>query len=147
MCSSKLTASFFFLQKRVVQGKEPPHLMSMFGGKPLVVYKGGTSREGGQTAPAATRLFQVRSSTSGATRAVEVRAGRGSPGGVQPTMGTRAMGEFSALPPWKRNLGQDTNSEPHCSERKCTQTPLCNNTGEIKSWNFPSFQLQEACPY
>lgn len=46
--------------------------MSMFGGKPLVVYKGGTSREGGQTAPAATRLFQVRSSTSGATRAVEV---------------------------------------------------------------------------
>lgn len=47
--------------------------MSMFGGKPLVVYKGGTSREGGQTAPAATRLFQVRSSTSGATRAVEVR--------------------------------------------------------------------------
>ncbi|XP_064583537.1 gelsolin isoform X1 [Zonotrichia leucophrys gambelii] len=60
------------VQKRVVQGKEPPHLMSMFGGKPLVVYKGGTSREGGQTAPAATRLFQVRSSTSGATRAVEL---------------------------------------------------------------------------
>ncbi|XP_010181365.1 PREDICTED: gelsolin, partial [Mesitornis unicolor] len=59
------------VQKRVVQGKEPPHLMSMFGGKPLVVYKGGTSREGGQTAPAETRLFQVRSSTSGATRAVE----------------------------------------------------------------------------
>lgn len=46
--------------------------MSMFGGKPLIVYKGGTSREGGQTAPAETRLFQVRSSTSGATRAVEV---------------------------------------------------------------------------
>uniref|UniRef100_A0A8D0EK78 Gelsolin n=1 Tax=Strix occidentalis caurina TaxID=311401 RepID=A0A8D0EK78_STROC len=60
------------VQKRVVQGKEPPHLMSMFGGKPLIVYKGGTSREGGQTAPAATRLFQVRSSTSGATRAVEL---------------------------------------------------------------------------
>lgn len=47
--------------------------MSMFGGKPLIVYKGGTSRAGGQTAPAETRLFQVRSSTSGATRAVEVR--------------------------------------------------------------------------
>ncbi|KAK2535262.1 Gsn [Columba livia] len=60
------------VQKRVVQGKEPPHLMSMFGGKPLIVYKGGTSREGGQTAPAETRLFQVRSSTSGATRAVEL---------------------------------------------------------------------------
>ncbi|XP_077161625.1 gelsolin isoform X3 [Paroedura picta] len=60
------------VQKRVVQGKEPPHLMSLFGGKPLIVYKGGTSREGGQTSPAATRLFQVRSSTSGATRAVEL---------------------------------------------------------------------------
>ncbi|XP_063209095.1 gelsolin isoform X1 [Chroicocephalus ridibundus] len=60
------------VQKRVVQGKEPPHLVSMFGGKPLIVYKGGTSREGGQTAPADTRLFQVRSSTSGATRAVEL---------------------------------------------------------------------------
>uniref|UniRef100_A0A8C8RIZ5 Gelsolin n=1 Tax=Pelusios castaneus TaxID=367368 RepID=A0A8C8RIZ5_9SAUR len=60
------------VQKRVVQGKEPAHLMSMFGGKPLIVYKGGTSRDGGQTAPAATRLFQVRSSTSGATRAVEL---------------------------------------------------------------------------
>ncbi|KAJ6652860.1 hypothetical protein lerEdw1_010578 [Lerista edwardsae] len=60
------------VQKRVVQGKEPPHLMSMFGGKPLIVYKGGTSREGGQTSPAATRFFQVRSSTSGATRAVEI---------------------------------------------------------------------------
>uniref|UniRef100_A0A8B9ZJ56 Gelsolin n=1 Tax=Anas platyrhynchos TaxID=8839 RepID=A0A8B9ZJ56_ANAPL len=60
------------VQKRVVQGKEPPHLMSMFGGKPLIVYKGGTSRGGGQTTPAETRLFQVRSSTSGATRAVEL---------------------------------------------------------------------------
>ncbi|XP_054853422.1 gelsolin isoform X1 [Eublepharis macularius] len=60
------------VQKRVVQGKEPPHLMSLFGRKPLIVYKGGTSREGGQTSPAATRLFQVRSSTSGATRAVEL---------------------------------------------------------------------------
>ncbi|XP_015271373.1 PREDICTED: gelsolin isoform X2 [Gekko japonicus] len=60
------------VQKRVVQGKEPPHLMSLFGGKPLIVYQGGTSREGGQTSPAATRLFQVRSSTSGATRAVEL---------------------------------------------------------------------------
>ncbi|EMP34604.1 Gelsolin [Chelonia mydas] len=61
-------------EKRVVQGKEPAHLMSMFGRKPLIVYKGGTSRDGGQTAPAATRLFQVRSSTSGATRAVELDA-------------------------------------------------------------------------
>ncbi|KAL7980958.1 hypothetical protein Chor_002112 [Crotalus horridus] len=58
-------------QKRVVQGKEPPHLMSIFDGKPLIIFQGGTSREGGQTSPAPTRLFQVRSSTSGATRAIE----------------------------------------------------------------------------
>lgn len=59
-------------QVRVVQGKEPAHLMSLFGGKPMVVYKGGTSREGGQTEPAETRLFQVRSNSAGNTRAVEV---------------------------------------------------------------------------
>lgn len=46
--------------------------MSLFGGKPMIIYRGGTSREGGQTAPASTRLFQVRASSSGATRAVEV---------------------------------------------------------------------------
>ncbi|XP_054544554.1 gelsolin isoform X2 [Talpa occidentalis] len=60
------------VQSRVVQGKEPAHLMSLFGGKPMIIYKGGTSRETGQTAPASTRLFQVRSSSSGATRAVEI---------------------------------------------------------------------------
>lgn len=60
-------------QVRVMQGKEPAHLMSLFGGKPMVVYKGGTSREGGQSAPADTRLFQVRSNSAGHTRAVEVR--------------------------------------------------------------------------
>ncbi|KAK1334187.1 hypothetical protein QTO34_005187 [Cnephaeus nilssonii] len=59
-------------RSRVVQGKEPAHLMSLFGGKPMIIYKGGTSREGGQTAPASTRLFQVRASSSGATRAVEI---------------------------------------------------------------------------
>ncbi|XP_067825870.1 gelsolin-like isoform X2 [Heptranchias perlo] len=62
------------VQVRVIQGKEPAHLMSMFGGKPMVVYQGGTSREGGQTAPAENRLFQVRASSCGSTRAVEVNA-------------------------------------------------------------------------
>ncbi|XP_017280996.1 gelsolin a isoform X1 [Kryptolebias marmoratus] len=61
-------------QVRVVQGKEPAHLMSLFGGQPMVVYKGGTSREGGQSAPAEVRLFQVRSNSAGHTRAVEVEA-------------------------------------------------------------------------
>uniref|UniRef100_A0A673GV36 Gelsolin n=1 Tax=Sinocyclocheilus rhinocerous TaxID=307959 RepID=A0A673GV36_9TELE len=62
------------VQVRVVQGKEPAHLISLFGGQPMVVHKGGTSREGGQTAPAETRLFQVRSNSAGCTRAVEVDA-------------------------------------------------------------------------
>lgn len=69
----------FACQVRVVQGKEPAHLMSLFGGQPMVVYRGGTSREGGQSSPAETRLFQVRSNSAGHTRAVEVRA---SPFGV-----------------------------------------------------------------
>ncbi|KAM9325757.1 gelsolin isoform 2-T3 [Gastrophryne carolinensis] len=60
------------VQVRVVQGKEPPHLLSLFGGKPLIVYKGGTSREGGQTPDAAIRLFQIRASSSGYSRAIEV---------------------------------------------------------------------------
>ncbi|XP_073680927.1 gelsolin a isoform X1 [Garra rufa] len=61
-------------QVRVVQGKEPAHLMSLFGGQPMVVHKGGTSRDGGQTAPAETRFFQVRSNSAGCTRAVELEA-------------------------------------------------------------------------
>ncbi|XP_077478181.1 gelsolin a isoform X1 [Stigmatopora argus] len=61
-------------QVRVMQGKEPAHLMSLFGGQPMVVYKGGTSRDGGQSSPAETRLFQVRSNSAGHTRAVEVDA-------------------------------------------------------------------------
>lgn len=47
--------------------------MSLFGGQPMVVYRGGTSRDGGQSEPAETRLFQVRSNSAGHTRAVEVR--------------------------------------------------------------------------
>ncbi|XP_063051604.1 gelsolin b [Engraulis encrasicolus] len=62
------------VQVRVIQGKEPAQLMSLFGGKPLVVYRGGTSRDGGQTQAADTRLFQVRANTAGNTRAVEVEA-------------------------------------------------------------------------
>ncbi|XP_070820100.1 gelsolin-like [Chaetodon trifascialis] len=60
------------VQVRVVQGKEPAHLMSLFGGKPMVVHKGGTSREGGQSEVADTRLFQVRANSAGDSRAVEV---------------------------------------------------------------------------
>ncbi|XP_069017858.1 gelsolin a isoform X2 [Embiotoca jacksoni] len=62
------------VQVRVMQGKEPAHLMCLFGGQPMVVYKGGTSREGGQSAPAEVRLFQVRSNSAGHSRAVELDA-------------------------------------------------------------------------
>lgn len=65
----------------MVQGKEPPHLLSLFGGKPMIVYKGGTSREGGQAQEADIRLFQVRASSSGYTRAVEVSGRWVNPGG------------------------------------------------------------------
>nr|XP_043883030.1 gelsolin-like [Solea senegalensis] len=60
------------VQVRVVQGKEPAHLMSLFGDQPMVVYKGGTSREGGQSEAADVRLFQVRANPADDTRAVEV---------------------------------------------------------------------------
>uniref|UniRef100_A0A4W6FB52 Gelsolin n=1 Tax=Lates calcarifer TaxID=8187 RepID=A0A4W6FB52_LATCA len=60
------------VQVRVIQGKEPAHLMSLFAGQPMVVYKGGTSREGGQSEVADTRLFQVRANPVKDTRAVEV---------------------------------------------------------------------------
>lgn len=60
------------MKVRVIQGKEPPHLMSIFGGQPMVVHKGGTSRKGGQSQASAVRLFQVRANPAGHTRAVEV---------------------------------------------------------------------------
>uniref|UniRef100_A0A671KBP4 Gelsolin n=1 Tax=Sinocyclocheilus anshuiensis TaxID=1608454 RepID=A0A671KBP4_9TELE len=60
------------VQVRVIEGKEPPHLMSIFGGQPMVVHKGGTSREGGQSKASAICLFQVRANPAGHTRAVEV---------------------------------------------------------------------------
>ncbi|CAB1345899.1 unnamed protein product [Coregonus sp. 'balchen'] len=52
------------VQVRVIQGKEPAHLMSLFGGKPMVVHQGGTSREGGQAHAADTQLFQVDAAAS-----------------------------------------------------------------------------------
>lgn len=56
----------------MTQGQEPPHLMSLFQGKPMIIHSGGTSRKGGQTETASTRLFHIRQSSSHATRAVEV---------------------------------------------------------------------------
>nr|XP_019946519.1 PREDICTED: adseverin [Paralichthys olivaceus] len=64
----------FAVQVRVCQGKEPPHLLSLFKKKPLVVYKNGTSRLGGQAPPPPTRLFQVRQNLATITRIAEVDA-------------------------------------------------------------------------
>ncbi|XP_006001649.1 gelsolin [Latimeria chalumnae] len=61
------------VQVRVTQGQEPPHLVSLFKGKTLIIHAGGTSRQGGQTASADQRLFHVRMSSNGAKRAVEVK--------------------------------------------------------------------------
>uniref|UniRef100_A0A8D3B432 Scinderin n=1 Tax=Scophthalmus maximus TaxID=52904 RepID=A0A8D3B432_SCOMX len=62
------------VQVRVCQGKEPPHLLSLFKAKPLIVYKSGTSRLGGQAPPPLTRLFQVRRNLATITRIAEVDA-------------------------------------------------------------------------
>uniref|UniRef100_A0A4W6CYU4 Scinderin like a n=1 Tax=Lates calcarifer TaxID=8187 RepID=A0A4W6CYU4_LATCA len=61
-------------QVRVTQGQEPPHLVSLFKDKPLVIHLGGTSRESGQSKPASTQLFHIRQSSTKATRAVEPTA-------------------------------------------------------------------------
>uniref|UniRef100_A0A8D0CG01 Scinderin n=1 Tax=Scleropages formosus TaxID=113540 RepID=A0A8D0CG01_SCLFO len=61
-------------QVRVTQGKEPAHLLSLFKSKPLIIYKNGTSRTGGQAPPPATRLFQVRRNLGTTTRIVEAEA-------------------------------------------------------------------------
>uniref|UniRef100_A0A4W5PIF3 Scinderin n=1 Tax=Hucho hucho TaxID=62062 RepID=A0A4W5PIF3_9TELE len=66
------------VQVRVSQGKEPAHLLSLFKAKPLIVYKSGTSRIGGQIPAAPTRLFQVRRNLGTITRIAEVDAEAGS---------------------------------------------------------------------
>uniref|UniRef100_A0A8C0ZRT3 Scinderin n=1 Tax=Castor canadensis TaxID=51338 RepID=A0A8C0ZRT3_CASCN len=60
------------IQVRVSQGKEPAHLLSLFKDKPLIIYKNGTSKKGGQAPAPPTRLFQVRRNLASITRIVEV---------------------------------------------------------------------------
>lgn len=66
------TVCHFQPQVRVTQGQEPPHLMSLFQGKTMIIHSGGTSRKGGQSHAASTRLFHIRQSSAHSTRAVEV---------------------------------------------------------------------------
>ncbi|XP_076846634.1 scinderin like a [Brachyhypopomus gauderio] len=62
------------VQVRVTQGQEPPHLISLFKGKPILIFLGGTSRKGGQSKPGSTRLFHIRQSSTRASRSVEVES-------------------------------------------------------------------------
>ncbi|XP_070689028.1 scinderin like a [Pempheris klunzingeri] len=83
-CQGELAASAFLTvqlddslggvatQVRVTQGQEPPHLMSLFKDKPVVVHLGGTCRKCGESQPGSTRLFHIRLSSTKVTRAVEV---------------------------------------------------------------------------
>uniref|UniRef100_A0A803VCP5 Villin-1 n=1 Tax=Ficedula albicollis TaxID=59894 RepID=A0A803VCP5_FICAL len=59
------------VQIRVTMGKEPAHLMAIFKGK-MVVYSGGTSREGSAEPAPSTRLFQVHGTNEYNTKAFEV---------------------------------------------------------------------------
>ncbi|KAM6332281.1 villin-1 isoform 2-T2 [Podargus strigoides] len=59
------------VQVRVTMGKEPAHLMAIFKGK-MVVYAGGTSREGNQEPTPSTRLFHVHGTNEYNTKAFEV---------------------------------------------------------------------------
>uniref|UniRef100_A0A8C6UW07 Scinderin n=1 Tax=Neogobius melanostomus TaxID=47308 RepID=A0A8C6UW07_9GOBI len=59
---------------RVCQGKEPPHLLSLFKSKPLIIYKNGTSRLGGSAPHPDKQLFQVRRNLASITRIAEVDA-------------------------------------------------------------------------
>ncbi|XP_042639811.1 villin-1 isoform X2 [Tyto alba] len=59
------------VQIRVTMGKEPAHLMAIFKGR-MVVYAGGTSREGGKEPAPPTRLFHVHGTNEYNTKAFEV---------------------------------------------------------------------------
>ncbi|XP_048414224.1 advillin isoform X2 [Stegostoma tigrinum] len=60
------------VQVRITMGKEPRHFLAIFKGK-LIVYEGGTGREGMKEEPP-VRLFQVRGTDEVNTKATEVPA-------------------------------------------------------------------------
>ncbi|XP_069012200.1 advillin isoform X2 [Embiotoca jacksoni] len=61
------------VQVRVTMGKEPRHFMAMFKGK-MVVFEGGTSRNGSSDPEPPVRLFQVHGSDPTNTKTIEVPA-------------------------------------------------------------------------
>ncbi|XP_064419960.1 villin-1 [Latimeria chalumnae] len=61
------------VQVRVPMGKEPAHLMAIFKGK-MVVYEGGSSRDGSSNVGPSVRLFRVHGTNEYNTKAYEVVA-------------------------------------------------------------------------
>ncbi|XP_029947925.1 advillin [Salarias fasciatus] len=61
------------VQVRVTMGKEPRHFMAIFKGK-MVIFEGGTSRNGSSEPEPPVRLFQVRGSDQTNTKTIEVPA-------------------------------------------------------------------------
>jgi hypothetical protein len=62
------------VQVRVVQGKEPPHFRAIFKG-PLIISNGGFSRsEKANVGLSETALYQVRATSQGGAKAIEVKA-------------------------------------------------------------------------
>lgn len=59
------------VQVRVVQGKEPPHLLSLFGGKPMVIVSGGRSKGKNDAGIDETALIQIFCTANGG-RAIQV---------------------------------------------------------------------------
>ncbi|CAJ1071870.1 scinderin like b [Xyrichtys novacula] len=106
------------VQVRVTQGQEPPHLMSLFQGKPMIIHRGGTSRKGGQSQSGSTRLFHIRQSSSSATRAVEVEP-------VAPSLNTNdvfVLKSTSGMHLWKGMGARE--EEMQASKHVLTSGPL-----------------------
>ncbi|XP_040289675.1 villin-like protein [Bufo bufo] len=61
------------VQIRVTMGKEPKHFQAIFKGK-MIIYEGGTSRQGNTEPEPAVRLFQVRGTDEYNTKATETPA-------------------------------------------------------------------------
>ena len=65
------------VQVRVVQGKEPPHFMAIFGGR-MIIYSGGKagwtqSQNSSNDGPGEKYMLQVRGTSRLNSKAVQVR--------------------------------------------------------------------------
>ncbi|KAL2080518.1 hypothetical protein ACEWY4_024311 [Coilia grayii] len=114
------------VQVRVTQGKEPAHLLSLFKERPLVIYRNGTSRQGGQSAPPPTRLFQVRRNLASITRIAEVEA-RGRSLNSNDAYLLRMQGGRGVV--W---VGRGASQEEQKGAQYISQLLKCSNVTHIK---------------